>query len=347
MPATTAHDCASDINSAASLRKRHQQRRITAATPHGRTPMIRITRRAALGAAAILSAPAVRAQGAAIRIIVPFGPGGSTDAVARLVAPGLTQRLGAPVVVENRAGAAGSIGTDAVAKARPDGQTWLLTFDSHATLAALLPQLPFNPDRDLDPVMLIGGAPYVLACKPDKPFQSITAVVDAAKARPDAVSFGSTGNGTIGHLTMVLLQGRTGTRMTHLPYRSGGLAVNDTVAVVHPHVRGGTLRTFAQFGPQRLPALSSLPTVAQAGIPGLEAEAWWGVFAPHGTPADAVARMNAALRESLIEERVRTTMQEVQQARLIMSSPAELGTFVQREVAKWGAVVRENNIRAD
>jgi tripartite-type tricarboxylate transporter receptor subunit TctC len=320
--------------------------------------MNRITRRAALGAAALLAAPAVRAQGAAIRIVVPFGPGGSTDAVARLVAPGLTQRLGAPVVVENRGGAAGSIGTDAVAKARPDGQTWLLTFDSHATLAALIPQLPFNPERDLDPVMLIGGAPYVLACKPDKPFRAITEVVAGARARPDGVSFGSTGNGTIGHLTMVLLQGRTGTRMTHLPYRSGGLAVNDTVAghvdmmigsaaVVHPHARSGTLRTFAQFGPQRLPALSALPTVAEAGIPGLEAEAWWGVFAPHGTPAEAVARMNAALRESLQEERVRTTMQEVQQARLIMSSPAELGSFVQREVAKWGAVVRENNIRAD
>jgi tripartite-type tricarboxylate transporter receptor subunit TctC len=320
--------------------------------------MIRMTRRAVLGAAAVLAAPAVRAQGAAIRIVVPFAPGGSTDAVARLVAPGLTQRLGAPVVVDNRAGAAGSIGTDAVAKARPDGQTWLLTFDSHATLAALLPQLPFNPERDLDPVMLIGGAPYVLASRPDKPFQSITAVVEAARARPDAVSFGSTGNGTIGHLTMVLLQGRTSTRMTHLPYRSGGLAVNDTVAghvdmmigsaaVVHPHARSGTLRTFAQFGPQRLPALADLPTVAQAGIPGLEAEAWWGVFAPHGTPQEAVMRMNAALKESLSDERVRTTMQEVQQARLVMSSPAELGTFVQQEVAKWGAVVRENNIRAD
>ncbi|WP_198370489.1 tripartite tricarboxylate transporter substrate binding protein [Roseomonas rosulenta] len=320
--------------------------------------MIRMTRRAALGAAAILAAPAVRAQGTAIRIVVPFAPGGSTDAVARLVAPGLTQRLGAPVVVDNRAGAAGAIGTDAVAKARPDGQTWLLTFDSHATLAALLPQLPFNPDRDLDPVMLIGGAPYVLACKPDKPFQSITTVVEAARARPEAVSFGSTGNGTIGHLTMVLLQGRTNTRMTHLPYRSGGLAVNDTVAghvdmmigsaaVVHPHARSGTLRTFAQFGPQRLPALADLPTVAEAGLPGLEAEAWWGVFAPHGTSQEAVMRMNAALKEALSEERVRTTMQEVQQARLVMSSPAELGTFVQREVAKWGAVVRENGIRAE
>lgn len=322
--------------------------------------MIELTRRAALGAAAAtLAAPAVRAQGSAIRIVVPFGPGGSTDAVARLVSPGLTQRLGAPVVVENRGGAAGAIGTDIVAKARPDGQTWLLTFDSHATLSALLgPQLTFNPERDLDPVMQIGGAPYVLASKPDKPFQNITDVVNRAKAQPEAVSFGSTGNGTIGHLTMVLLQGQTGTRMTHLPYRSGGLAVNDTVAghvdmmigsaaVVSPHVQGGTLRTFAQFGPERLPALAQLPTVGEAGYQGLEAEAWWGVLAPHGTPQEAVMRMNAALKESLMGEQVRRTMEETQQARLIMSDPAAFGAFLQREVAKWSTVVRENNIRAD
>lgn len=321
--------------------------------------MTLLTRRLALGAAAAtLAAPALRAQGTPIRIVVPFAPGGSTDAVARLVAPGLTQRLGAPVIVENRGGAAGSIGTDVVAKARPDGLTWLLTFDSHATLKALLPQLPFDPDRDLDPVMLIGGAPYVLACKPDKPFRSVTDVVNASKARPDSVSFASTGNGTIGHLTMVMLQSKTSTRMAHLPYRSGGLAVNDTVAghtdmmigsaaVVNPHARGGTLRIFAQFGPQRLPALSDLPTVGEAGIQGLEAEAWWGVLAPHGTPAEAVNRMNAALKEALNEERVRTTMETVQQARLIASSPTEFGAFLTREVTKWGEVVRANNIRAD
>jgi len=322
--------------------------------------MLTLNRRILLGGAAtLLAAPAVQAQSNAIRIVVPFAPGGSTDAVARLVSPGLTQRLGVPVVVDNRGGAAGSIGTDAAAKARPDGQTWLLTFDSHATLSALLgPQLPFDPAKDLDPVMLIGGAPYVLACKPDKPFQSIADVVNKAKAEPDAVSFASTGNGTIGHLTMVMLQNKTGTRMTHLPYRSGGLAVNDTVAghtdmmigsaaVVNPHVRGGTLRIFAQFGAQRLPALSSLPTVGEAGFQGLEADAWWGVFAPHGTPREMVMRMNAALKESLQDAQVRHTMEETQQARLIMSSPEELGTFIEREVAKWSAVVRDNNIRAD
>lgn len=136
---------------------------------------------------------------------MPFAPGGSTDAVARQVSPGLTRRLGQPVVIENRSGAGGVIGTDAVAKARPDGLTWLLTFDSHAVMPALLWRLPFNLTCDLDPVMLIGGAPYVIATRPDKPYRNLADLVAAAKARPEAISYGSSGNGTIGHLLMILL----------------------------------------------------------------------------------------------------------------------------------------------
>jgi tripartite-type tricarboxylate transporter receptor subunit TctC len=240
------------------------------------------TRRAALAlGAAAMAAPSARAQAwpsAPVRIIVPFAPGGSTDAVARLAAAGLQQKLGQPIVVENRSGAAGAIGTEAVAKARPDGLTWLLTFDSHAVLPALIPNLPFDLTRDLDPVMLIGGAPYVVATKPDKPWRDLAAIVAAARARPDGVSYGSTGNGTIGHLTMMLLQARTGTRMAHIAYRGGGLAVNDAVAghvdlmigsaaLVAPHIAGGTLRAVAQFGPTRLPGLAQVPTAEQQGFP--------------------------------------------------------------------------------
>jgi len=319
---------------------------------------MKITRRAAMGGLAAASILQAQAQSNAMRIVVPFGPGGSTDAVARMVSPGLMQRLGATVIVENRPGAAGSIGTDAVAKARPDGQTWLLTFDSHATMPALLPSLPFNLTRDLDPVMLIGGAPYVIACRADKPFRSLADVISAAKARPDAVSFGSTGNGTIGHLAMIQFQARSGTRLTHIPYRSGGLAVNDTLAgtvdmmigsaaLVATQIAAGTFRAVAQFGPARLPALSNLPTVEESGFQGLQAEAWWGVFAPASTPTEAVARMNGALRETLSEERIRTQMTQTQQARLVMSDPAGLARFLDGEVSKWGAVVREFNIRAD
>jgi tripartite-type tricarboxylate transporter receptor subunit TctC len=322
--------------------------------------MIHITRRATLGA--ILAAPAIASAqswpSGSIRIVVPFAPGGSTDAVARLAAQGLSQRLGVPVVVENRSGAAGSLGTQVVATARPDGQTWLLTFDSHATLPALLPNLPFNLTRDLDPVMLIGGAPYVIATRPDKPYRTLADVVTAARARPEAISYGSTGNGTIGHLTMILLGSRANIRMAHVPYRGGGLAVNDTVAghvemmigsaaVVAPHIAAGTLRPIVQFGPERLPALAQVPTAVEGGFQGLEAEAWWGVFAPHGTPDAIQARMFTALKESFQEERVNRTMTETQQARVVLGDKTVLGPFLDRQIAQWGGLVREFRIQAD
>lgn len=321
---------------------------------------MRLTRRATLGA--ILAAPAIaHAQtwpSGPIRIIVPFAAGGSTDAVARLASPGLTQRLGVPVIVENRSGAAGSLGTHAVTQARPDGNTWLLTFDSHATLPALLPNLPFNLTRDLDPVMLIGGAPYVIATRPDKPYRNLADVVTAARARPDAINYGSTGNGTIGHLTMIMLGAQTNTRMAHLPYRGGGLAVNDTVAghvemmigsaaLVAPHIAGGTLRPIVQFGPERLPALAQVPTAAESGFPGLEAEAWWGVFAPAGTPDPVQQRMFTALAESFRDERVTRTMTETQQARLVLGGADVLRPFLDRQIAQWGGLVRQHRVQAD
>ncbi|WP_421995698.1 Bug family tripartite tricarboxylate transporter substrate binding protein [Roseococcus sp.] len=323
-----------------------------------------LSRRAALSAPmlALGVAPSLaRAQSwpsGPIRIVVPFAAGGSTDAVARIASPGLTQRLGVPVVVENRSGAAGSLGTGAVAGARPDGNTWLLTFDSHATLPALLPNLPFNLTGDLDPVLLIGGAPYVIAVRPDKPYRSLADIVAAAKARPDAVNYGSTGNGTLGHLTMVMLAARTGIRIAHLPYRGGGLAVNDTVAghvemmigsaaLVAPQIAAGNLRPVVQFGPERLPGLSEVPTAVESGFPGLEAEAWWGVFAPHGTPAAMQQRMTTALQESFRDERVNRTMTESQQARLVLGGPEVLRPFLDRQIALWSQVVRENQVQAD
>lgn len=321
-------------------------------------------RRTALAALAGSSVPSALAQGqepwpsGPIRVVVPFAPGGSTDAVARLAAPGLQQTLGVPIVVENRSGAAGSLGTDAVAKARPDGQTWLLTFDSHAVLPALMPQLPFDLRRDLAPVTLIGGAPYVVACKPDKPYRTMADVVSAAKARPNGVSFASTGNGTLGHLAMVLLGNRAGVRLQHLAYRGGGLAVNDAVAghvdmmigsaaLLAPQVAAGTLRPLLQLGAERLPALAQVPTAEEGGFPGLQAEAWWGVFAPARTPAPVVARFHEALGAAFREERVARQITEAQQARLVLAGADELGRFLDREVETWGKVVRENGIQAD
>ncbi len=256
----------------------------------------RLTRRSALGAAvAGLSSPTpARAQatgsGGSIRIIVPFAPGGSTDAVARLVTPGLTRRLGQPVVVENRSGAGGVIGTDAVAKARPDGLTWLLTFDSHAVMPALIPRLPFNLTRDLDPVMLIGGAPYVVATRPDRPYRNLADLVAAAKALPDAISYGSPGNGTIGHLLMILLAAQVGASLTHVAFRGGAIAVTETIAgnldvvmgsaaLLSPQIAGGTLRPIVQFGPTRLLSLPDTQTAAEAGF-----RPWHGGASSHPPP---------------------------------------------------------------
>ncbi len=312
---------------------------------------------------ATLALPAIaRAQSSwpngPVRIVVPFAPGGSTDAVARLASAGMTGRLGVPVVVENKSGAASSIGADAVAKAKPDGQTWLLTFDSHATMPALLGHLPFNLTGDLDPVMLIGGAPYVIACKADKPYRTAADLIAAAKATPDGVSYGSTGNGTIGHLAMILLTGRQGVSMTHLPYRSGGLAVNDAVAghidcmigsaaLVAPHIAGGLLRSLLQFGETRLPQLAQTPTVEEAGFGKLDAVAWWGVFAPHGTPADIVAKMYAALKATFNEPRIREQMEGTQQAKLDLGDGNVLRPFLDRQIETWSRVVRDNNVKAD
>lgn len=322
-----------------------------------------LSRRTLLAALPALAAPAtLRAQttwpNGTIRILVPFAAGGSTDAVARLATSGLQPRLGVPVVVENRSGAAGSIGTDVVAKAKPDGHTWLITFDSHATMPALLGHLPFDLTRDLDPVMLIGGAPYVIATQAAKPYRSFADVVAAAKAKPEGVSYGSTGNGTIGHLAMILLTGRAGVKMAHLPYRGGGLAVNDAVAghidcmigsaaLVAPQIAGGQLRPLLQLGPERLPALAETPTAAEAGFPGIEAVAWWGAFAPHGTPPEIVARFGAALRETFQEDRIRRQMEQTQQARLTLAGPEELRRFLDTQIETWSKVVRENRIQAD
>jgi tripartite-type tricarboxylate transporter receptor subunit TctC len=325
--------------------------------------MVTLGRRAVLGGiAAGLAAPATaRAQSwpsGPIRIVVPFPPGGSTDAVARLAAPGLQAALGVPVLVENRSGAAGSIGTGVVAAAAPDGNTWLLTFDSHAVLEALLPSLGFSPARDLAPVMHIGGAPYVLGTKPDKPFRTIADVVAAARARPDAVSFGSTGNGTIGHLAMTLFGQRAAVKLTHIAYRGGGPAVTDAVAgnidlvigsaaVLNPQFAGGRLRAVVQMGSERLAGLPDTPTMGESGFEGFVAEAWWCVFAPARTPAPVIARFHEALLAAFREPRVVETMTNAQAARLVLSTPEECGRFVARETEVWSKVVRDNGIRPD
>jgi tripartite-type tricarboxylate transporter receptor subunit TctC len=293
-----------------------------------------------------------------VRLVVPVPPGGSIDAVARLGAPALSAELGVPVVIENRSGGAGSIGTGVVAKAPADGNTWLITFDWHPMMNALVPNLSFDTRTDFTPAFLVGSAPYVLAARPDAPFRSLAEVIAAAKARPETVTFASTGSGTLGHLVMVLLGARAGVRMVHVAYRGGGPAMTDTLggrvdlmigsaALMAPAIADGRLRAITQTGAERIPALTSLPTAAEDGYRDVVASAWWGYFGPAGVPAPIVSRFAGALRAAYSGDRVRATMTETQQARLILGDAAALTELVEREAGLWSRVIREHEIKAD
>ena len=311
--------------------------------------------------AAALAPLAARAQSwpsGPIRIVVPFPPGGSVDAVARLAQAGLSQRLGATIVIENRTGASGSTGSAAVAKAPPDGNTWLIVFDTHAVNPSLLPNFPFDNDKDLEPVSLIATAPYVVARHPSRPYKNLGELIRAAKEKPKSLSYASVGSGSIGHLALELLGKEAGIELIHVPYRGGGPALNDVVAghvdmiiasaaQLMPQIGAGAIAAVLQMGKARLRALPDVPTIVESGYPGAEANAWWGMYAPAGTPKPIIERFRAALAESLREGRVARQLTETQQMTLVLSGPEELRRFAGEQARIWGAVVRENNIRAD
>ncbi len=322
-----------------------------------------LTRRAALGAGLALAAPAlaVRAQDAwpngTIRIVSPFPPGGSTDALSRLLQPHLQREFGVPVVVENRAGASGALGTASVARAQPDGNSWVLVFDTHAVNPALIPNIGFDTQKDLAPVLLFGTAPMIVCAHKSRPWQSMQEVVAAARAKPDTITFGTIGNGSLAHLAMELAQRNGDFRVVHVPYRGGGpiqtaavagevdLAVA-TPSVLIQHVQNGTLRALAQTGASRAASLPDVPTLAEVGIPGVDARAFWGFLGTAGTPAPVIARMEAALRKALQAPEVRERFAAFR-IDLDPQGPDAFRSFLDRQIETWGRVVRENNIRPD
>jgi tripartite-type tricarboxylate transporter receptor subunit TctC len=296
-------------------------------------------------------------QGQTIRFTVPFPAGGSTDAVARIVQPGVQQRLGATVIVENRAGGASSIGAAVVAKSPPDGLNWLFVFDSHAVIPSLMP-LTFDAKKDLDPVLLVGTAPMVLACHPAKPFRSFSDVVAASKASPDSLTYGTIGNGSLGHLTMTLLQKKGSFKVRHLPYRGGGPALNDaigghidlvitSVANMASQLAAGNLRPLLQTGEARLPNLPDTPTMIEAGFKDFTANAWWGVFAPGGTPKPIIDRMVQELTVTFRDDKVSKALIDTQQIAMRLDGPEAFRKFYENEMNVWGEVVRENQIKPD
>ncbi|MCW8086396.1 Bug family tripartite tricarboxylate transporter substrate binding protein [Sabulicella glaciei] len=319
-----------------------------------------ITRRAALVAGTgALAAPAL-AQGSAgtIRIIVPFPPGGSVDTVSRLMQPHLQASLGANILVENRGGASGALGTAQAARAAPDGQTFLMVFDTHATNPSLIPNLGFDTRRDLAPVWLLGTAPNMLLVHRNRPWTSLAQVLDAARAQPDRISCGTIGNGSLAHLGMVLAQRAGRFSISHVPYRGGGPLATAAMAgetdlyaatgtIFVEHLRQGVLRPLAVLGPRRRAHLPDVPTMAEAGLPGVEAEAFWGMLAPSGTPAPIIARMEEACRRATEVPEVRERLTGIMGIEMGNSSGAEFGRFLDRQITTWARVIGENNIRPD
>jgi tripartite-type tricarboxylate transporter receptor subunit TctC len=292
-----------------------------------------------------------------IKIVVPFPPGGTVDPIARLVLPGLQQRLGATIIVDNRIGASGSTGTAVVAKSPPDGNTWLFVYDTHA-VNPFLQNLPFDTEKDLDPVLLIGTTPNVLCAHPSRPYQTLAEVVAAAKQKPNTLTYASGGAGGVSHLSMVLLCKRLGIEMLHVPYRGAGPAMNDLIgghvdfmigsaSLVTPHARAERIRPIFQTGRARVASLPNVPTARESGVSDFESYSWWGVFAPAGTPKPVIERFGGALVECLREESVAKFLVDTLQITMLLGDPEATRKFLAAQMALWGPVVRDNNITAD
>jgi tripartite-type tricarboxylate transporter receptor subunit TctC len=290
--------------------------------------------------------------------VVPFPAGGSVDTISRLVQNGLQQRLGANVIVDNRPGASGSTGSAMVAKSPPDGMTWLMVFDTHAVNPFLLPNMPFDTEKDLEPVLLIGTAPNVICTHPSRPWRSLREVLDDARKRPQTITYGTIGAGSIGHLSLTLLANRAGVKLIHVPYRGGGPLLTDALAghvdlacastgLLGPHLSGGKIIPLCHGGRTRLPGFPDLPTVIEEGFPGFESVAWWGLFAPAGTPKPIVDRFSAEFVASIHDERVEKQITGVQMVDLTLGGPDVLRRFVADQMRLWSAVIRENNIKGD
>jgi len=320
--------------------------------------MLRITLFLLATVVAVFQAAAQEWPTKPVKFIVPFPPGGSVDPLARLAGAKLGEALKQQFVVENRPGAGGSMGTAMAAKSAPDGYTFLFVFDSHGVNQALIPNLPFDTAKDLAPVMLVGRAPYAIATSVAKPWKSFAEVVAASKAKPDSVSIGSIGNGTLGHLTLVTAQQMGGFKLIHAPFAGGGpmnqnilggqidLGIG-SVALLSPQIRGGKMRGVAVAGEQRLAAFPDVPTLIESGFPGLTAYAWWGIFTPAGTPKAIIDKMHAELVKVFNLADVRKTLTEGMGMELIVSTPEALQQWTLGEMAKWGKVIRDNNIKVD
>ena len=292
----------------------------------------------------------------AIKLVAVFPPGGSVDQVTRLLAQPLSQQLGQSIVVENKGGASGSIGTAAVAAAAPDGYTFAVVFDTHGVNPSLIPNMPFDSRKDLAPVVLIGTAPMVLATHAGSEFKTFTDVVAAAKAKKGA-SYGTIGSGSLGHLAMELLGKNAGLEFQHIPYKGGGPLMNDAVAghvplaigsvfLLKPHVDSKRMRPLVVTTSKRSPDLPDVPTLSESGFAGFDAPAWWAVLAPAKTPPEIIKRMNEEINKVMRSPDTAKRL-DAQGIDVIGGTPEAARVFIERQMDVWAKVVKDNNIQAD
>jgi tripartite-type tricarboxylate transporter receptor subunit TctC len=306
----------------------------------------------ALFAAALPSAHAQSWPSRGIRIIVPFAPGGSTDVFARLIGERLATALGQPVVVDNRAGAGGNIGADAVAKAPPDGYTLLMaTTGVMAINNAMYKNLSYDAEKDLKPVIYIASITNVLIVPADSPLKSVPDVIAAAKAAPGKLSFASSGSGSSTHISAELFRLMTGTELLHIPYKGSGAAMPDLISGrvsmmfenmpgVVGYIKAGKVKVLAVTGAKPTPALPDVKTVAESGVPGYESLSWSGIAAPAGTPTEVVARLNREINTILANPEMKQKLAE-QGADAVGGTPEAFSAHIARERQKWSKVVRD------
>ena len=293
-----------------------------------------------------------------IRLIVPFPPGGSADILARAIGQKLGDGLGQQVIIDNRPGAGTAIGAEATAKAAPDGYTIMLgTVSSHAINPALNPGLKFDPIKDFAPVSLVASIPFALIVHPSLPVNSARDLIALAKAKPGSLNYSSAGNGTSNHLAGELFKSMTGTFMVHIPYKGSAPALNDLIAgqvqlmydlvlTAAPHVKSGAVRALAVTGRERSAALPGVPTVAESGVPGYEVTAWFGFFAPAGTPVAVVNTLNAETVKAMRLQDLRDRLGS-QGAEALTSTPEQFSGYVKDELTKWTRVVKASGMKAD
>ncbi len=309
----------------------------------------------AIGLLAAFSAGAQEWPTHVVKFVSPYPPGGSVDPLARLFAAKLSESLKQQFIVENRTGASGIIGTDYVAKSAPDGYTFVFIFDTHAVHQALNPKLPFDPVKDFAPVMLVGTAPMAITTAAAKPYKSFADVLAAAKAKPDTITMGNVGNGSLAHLTTIVLNQAAGVRFVPVPYKGGGPLSTDVIggqidlamastAAQAQHVRSGRLRALALTGDKRSHTMPDVPTLKELGID-VSAHAWWGILAPAGTPRRIVDKLHAELVKAIRLPDVQKTLTETLGMDVIAASPEDTQKWIVANMERWGKVVRDNNIR--